>query len=181
MAYAFRRPHKGEARFTGMYLGPDGRWRSAGTFPSKRAAERAAQREEQLVEEGRWHDRTLGTTTFASYVEETWFPSKHLEASTRAGYRSNLDRHFLPYFGRWPMARILPSLVQGWVTKVAAEGLSPRSIDLDQPLPVHRVTEGHCAAKPDPDARRVRPAFVGPARGVRPLGDHGHRDGHALG
>src|SRR5215204_2693713 len=128
MAYAFRRPNKGEARFTGIYLGPDGRWRSAGTFPSKRAAQRAAQREEQLVEDGRWRDRKLGAITFASYVEETWFPSKHLEASTRAGYRSNLDRHFLPYFGHWPMARILPSLVQGWVTKVVAEGLSPRSI-----------------------------------------------------
>src|SRR5215207_563588 len=171
MAYAFRRPNKGEARFTGMYLGPDGRWRSAGTFPSKRAAQRAAQREEQLVEEGRWRDRRLGATTFASYVEETWFPSKHLEASTRAGYRSNLDRHFLPYFGHWPMSRILPSLVQGWVTKVVAEGLSPRSIrkyhtmlhsifergcprsaDLDQPVPVHRATEGHRAAEPHLDA-----------------------------
>lgn len=26
-----------------------------------------------------------------------------------AGYRANLDRHFLPYFGDIPMADILPS------------------------------------------------------------------------
>lgn len=50
----------------------------------------------------------------------------HLELSTRQGYRSNLDPHFLPYFGRWQMARILPSVVQGWVT--AADGLAPTSI-----------------------------------------------------
>lgn len=117
-----------EPAYTGMYEGPDGRARSAGTFPSKRAAQRAAHREEQLVEEGRWRDRALGATTFATYVEEAWFPSKHLELSTRQGYRSNLDRHFLPYFGRWSMAKILPSVVQGWVTKAAADGLSPTSI-----------------------------------------------------
>jgi integrase len=57
-----------------------------------------------------------------------WLPSKHLEATTRAAYRSNLDRHFLPFFGSRPMARILPSLVQEWVTKATAEGLSPRSV-----------------------------------------------------
>ena len=48
--------------------------------------------------------------------------------STRAAYRSYLDRHFLPFFGSRPMARILPSLVQEWVTKATAEGLSPRSV-----------------------------------------------------
>ena len=128
MAYAFRRDNQGSPAFTGVYEGPDGRRRSAGTFSSKRAAQRAAHREEQLVEEGRWRDRSLGATTFATYVETVWFPSKHIEASTRAGYRSNLDRHFMPYFGNWQMSKILPSVVQGWVTKEAADGLSPRSI-----------------------------------------------------
>lgn len=128
MAQANPRKNKGETTYTGVYRLADGRRRSAGTFSSKRAALRAAQREEQLVREGRWRDRALGTTTFAVYVESIWFPSKHLEASTRASYRSNLDRHFLPNFGACSMAQILPSLVQAWVSKVAAEGLSPRSI-----------------------------------------------------
>lgn len=99
MAYSFRRDNEGEDAYTGMYLAPDGRWRSAGTYPSKRAAQRAAHREEQSVEEGRWRDRALGATTFATYVEATWFPSKHLELSTRQSHRSYLDHHFLPYFG----------------------------------------------------------------------------------
>jgi hypothetical protein len=60
MAYAFRRQNKGSPSFTGMYMGPDGNRRSAGTFASRRAALRAAQREEQAVLEGRWRDQRLG-------------------------------------------------------------------------------------------------------------------------
>ena len=108
MAYAFRRENKGSVSFTGMYQGIDGKYRSAGTFASRRAALRAAQREEQLVLDGRWRDRRLGEMPFADFVENVWWPSKHLELSTRAGYRSNLDMHFLPFFGRKPMARIRP-------------------------------------------------------------------------
>ena len=55
-------------------------------------------------------------------------PSKHIEPSTRAGYQSNLDRHFFPFLGDRPMAKILPSTIQEWVTKATAEGLSPVSI-----------------------------------------------------
>jgi integrase len=66
--------------------------------------------------------------TFETYVENNWFPNKHLEDTTRAAYRSYIDRHFLPFFGGRPMARILSSLVQEWVTKATAEGLAPRSV-----------------------------------------------------
>jgi hypothetical protein len=87
MAYAFRRQNKGTPSFIGMYMGRDGNRRSAGTFGSRRAALRAAQREEQQVPEGRWRDRRLGEMPFTDYVENVWFPSKHPELSTRAGYR----------------------------------------------------------------------------------------------
>lgn len=52
----------------------------------------------------------------------------HLELTTKAAYRSNLDAHFLPYFGTHPMHAISPSLVQGWVNHAVQQGLSPRSI-----------------------------------------------------
>lgn len=51
-----------------------------------------------------------------------------MEVSTRAGYRSYLDTHFLPFLGDIPMAEILPSTVQGWITQAVAGGLSPRSV-----------------------------------------------------
>ena len=77
---------------------------------------------------GAWHDTSLGDITFQDYVETEWLPHKHLEASTRAAYLSYLNKHFYPFFGNRPLNRISPSLVQDWVTKATADGLSPRSI-----------------------------------------------------
>lgn len=118
----------GQRRHTGYYRDPEGKTRSAGTFPSQRAALRAAQRCDARVEDGSWLNRQAGRITFRRYVEDVWWPSRHLEASTKAGYRSYLDRHFLPFFGDLSMAAILPSTVQSWVTQASAGGLSPRSI-----------------------------------------------------
>lgn len=129
MAWARKRADSdGQRRYTAYYRDPSGKTRSAGTFSSERAALRAAQRHEAKVEDGTWFDRRAGRTTFRRYVEDVWWPSRHLEASTRAGYRSNLDRHFLPFFGNIPMADIRPSTVQAWVTLASTQGLSARSI-----------------------------------------------------
>jgi integrase len=130
MAWArMRTTSDGSSHFTGYYLSPEGRTRSAGTFLSKRAALRAAGRLEHKVVDGSWIDPALGDITFQRYVEEVWFPSRHLELSTRQGYASILHAHFLPFFGRMPMKRIMPSTVQAWVTKVSTEGkMSPVTI-----------------------------------------------------
>src|SRR5450756_3234800 len=116
------------AMFTAMYRDPSGHQRSAGTFTSERAALRAARRAESKVETGGWIDQASGRITFREYVEQVWLPSRHVEVSTLAGYHSYLDKHFLPFFGDHPMAEILPSLVQDWVTTAAASGLSPTSV-----------------------------------------------------
>jgi len=118
----------GTKRFVACYRDPEGRQRSAGTFSSRRAAERAAHREEAKVREGAWHDHSRGQVTFAEYVQTVWLPSKHVEASTLAAYRSYLDKHFIPVFGKRPMGKILPSEVQRWVTIAAENGLSPASV-----------------------------------------------------
>jgi len=118
----------GSVGYTATYRDPSGRGRSAGTFKSRREAERAGRRAETKVEDGSWLDRAAGRITFHDYVEQVWWPSRHLELSTRAGYRANLDKHFLPYFGAMPMADIMPSTVQGWVTTAVGEGLSARSV-----------------------------------------------------
>ena len=128
MAFARQRTFKSGVRWTGVYLDPDGRKRAAGSFATKRDALRAAHRQEQAVLRGQWHDGTLGAITFQEFVERDWLPSKHIEATTRAAYVSNLNKHFFPFFGHRPIAKIPPSLVQDWVTHAAADGLSPRSI-----------------------------------------------------
>ncbi len=118
----------GEKRFVACYRDPEGRTRSAGTFTSQRAAERAGNREEQKVLAGSWRDASLGAITFRDYVANDWLPSKHIEPTTKAAYVSNLNKHFYPFFRRRLMYQITGSLVQDWVTHAAAEGLSPRSI-----------------------------------------------------
>jgi integrase len=115
-------------KYTALYRDASGRQRAAGTFTSRREAEKAGRQAENRLEAGTWVDPVSGRTVFKDYVEKVWWPSRHLEVSTKAGYRSYLDKHFLPYFGELPMAEILPSTVQGWVTKAVAGGLSARSV-----------------------------------------------------
>src|SRR5665648_805884 len=114
--------------YTALYRDPSGRQRSAGTFTSERAALRAARRAESTVETGGWIDQASGRITFRDYVQQVWLPSRQVEVSTLAGYRSYLGQHFLPFFGDRPMAEILPSIVQHWVTAAVASGLSPTSV-----------------------------------------------------
>jgi integrase len=118
----------GTKRFVACYRDPEGRQRSAGTYSSRRAAERAGNREEAKVRGGDWHDHSRGQVTFADYVQTVWLPSKHVETSTLAAYRSYLDRHFIPVFGKRPMGKILPSEVQRWVTTATENGLSAASV-----------------------------------------------------
>jgi len=118
----------GRTRWIACYRNPEGQERSAGTFSSKRAAERAGNRQEQMVLAGAWHDHSLGEVRFKEYVETDWLPSKHIEPTTRAAYSSNLDKHFFPFFGSKRLHQITPSLVQDWVTQAATGGLAARSI-----------------------------------------------------
>ena len=118
----------GRRRYVALYRDPMGTQRSAGTYATKRQAERASHRAESTVEMGSWIRPSAGRITFRDYVEKVWLPSRHVEVSTLAGYRSYLDKHFLPSFGTQPMAGILPSSVQDWVTVAVGSGLSPTSV-----------------------------------------------------
>ena len=168
----------GDKRFVACYRDPEGRQRSAGTYSSRRAAERAANREEAKVRDGAWHDHSRGQVTFAEYVETVWLPSKQVETSTLAAYRSYLDKHFIPTFGRRPMGKILPSEIQRWVTTATENGLVGRSgaevphhaaLGLRtrparpgghlQPLRPHRAPQGDQEARPAPS----RPPSTSPS------------------
>jgi integrase len=127
-----RKTNGGDRRFIACYRDPEGKERSAGTYSSRRAAERAGNREEAKVHQGTWHDHSRGQVTFADYVQTVWLPSKHVETSTLAAYRSYLGKHFIPVFGKRPIGKILPSEVQRWVTTAThpptGKGLSAASV-----------------------------------------------------
>jgi hypothetical protein len=55
------------------------------------------------VRDGAWHDHFRGHLTFVDYVETVRLPSKQVETSMLAAYRSHLDKHFNPTFGKRPM------------------------------------------------------------------------------
>ena len=127
MAWVRERVNKAGLSYVGCYRDPDGVQRSAGTYATRRAAARAAHREEVKVADGKWHDARLGVITFRTYVETVWMPSRHIEASTKAGYQSYLNKQFYPFFGHRQMGKVLPSHIQEWVTTATANGLSPSS------------------------------------------------------
>lgn len=129
MAYAEKKTLKGRVAYYAVYVGPDGRRRSAGAFATKRDAEKEADAQEKAVAGGSWVDPTHAKMTFKGYVDQYYWPTTaHLEVSTRQAYRYNLDRHVVPRFGDVPMRRVAPSSVQAWVNDLAAMKLSPRTV-----------------------------------------------------
>jgi integrase len=129
LAYVRRRvTNGGRVRYDAWYRDGSGRRHSTGTFLKRRDAAQAARDAEAKIAARQWIDPADGRVSFADYVKKSWWPSRHLEISTAAAYRSYLDTHFLPYFGQIPMAAILPSTVQAWVGFALRAGLSPRSI-----------------------------------------------------
>ena len=129
MGWVVERPVRGgRSRFTAAYRDRGGRIRSAGTFSTRREAERAAGRQDYKISDGSWIDPVGGRIGFHAYAMDVWLPSRHLEVTTRAGYLSYLRNHFVPYFGSTPLADVTPSMVQHWVRQAVDNGLSPRSV-----------------------------------------------------
>lgn len=128
MAWTLDRSGPRGKSFTGVYRDLDGRQRSVSGFKTRREAQREAERQENLLEEGRWFDVARSNITFKNYVIDEWLPHKHLEPTTRAAYLSNCNKHFFPAFGDRPLGRIPPTTIQAWVTTAVESGLSARSI-----------------------------------------------------
>lgn len=118
----------GKTRYTAIYRDARGNKRSAGTFSTKRDAERAWLQRELLLSQGRLGSADTGKLTVARYVEDIWFPNHVLEPSTRESYRYVLNKHLLPFFGPMRMVDVLPSHVREWVSDRTAAGVSPATV-----------------------------------------------------
>lgn len=129
MGFSRRRVGRdGKARWTAYYLDARERQRSAGTFSTKKDADKAWQAVETAMASGRPHDPRRGRMTFKDYVEETWFPNHVLEPSTRQSYHYVITKHLMPTFGKMRMGEILPAHVREWVTERVNTGTSPANI-----------------------------------------------------
>jgi integrase len=117
----------GKPRYTAYYVDLKGQERSAGTFTTKKQADKEWQKAEARLGEGRIRDPRRGRQRFRDYVD-IWLPNHVMEATTRQNYTYYLGRRIVPEFGGMRMAEILPSHVREWVTKLQAEGVSPTTV-----------------------------------------------------
>ena len=117
-----RADEDGLLRYTAYYRDAKDRECSAGTFPNKKDADKAWQRAEAKIAEGRLGDPGRGRQTFQAYVEQVWLPGHQIEATTRQSYTYSIYRHLMPEFGRMRMIDILPEHVRAWVAKLKDAG-----------------------------------------------------------
>ena len=95
------------------------RLRSAGTYSSKKEANKAWQEAEVQARRGAGDgDLTPGPAASSHrYVEETsGSPTTSWSLTTREGYTYEISKHIVPWFGQMRMVDILPSHVREWVT-----------------------------------------------------------------
>jgi integrase len=129
MGYTRMRTGKdGKPRFTAYYWDIRGKERSAGTFSSKKSANKAWQTAEAKVAEGRAGDPRRGRLTFQRYVEDEWFPNHRLERRARENYRYNLDARIQPWFGPMRMVEILPYHVRDFVNHLERDEVGEATI-----------------------------------------------------
>lgn len=124
----FTRPRRGSGgvvRYQALYDDVKGHRRSAGTFATEKAADKAWQRAEAKMAEGRMGDPARGRQRFRRYVLEEWFPNHQVEARTRENYSYYLDLHILPWFGSMRMIEVMPADVREWITHLQNEKVSP--------------------------------------------------------
>ena len=118
----------GDTRYTAYYTDLRGQRRSAGTYPSRRAADSAWQTAEAQLGAGQPGDLRAGQQRFTDYVTDCWLPNHVMEPTTRQSYRYSLNRHIHPWFGPMRMADILPIHVREWVVHLIAQGVTPATI-----------------------------------------------------
>lgn len=128
MGYSRKRVGPQGVRYAALYRDATGEKRHAGTFLTKREADKAWQRAEALAAEGRPTVTRHGAIRFAHYVDEKWLPHHVIEPTTKESYRYAINRHLMPYFGEMKLVDVTAPLVREWVTWMVDRGVSPATI-----------------------------------------------------
>ena len=119
----------GKPRYTAYYLDIREQERSAGTFPSKKASDKAWQDEEAKVRAGKPGNPARGRQTFEDYVLGEWLPHHLLEPGVRGDYAGQIHNHLIPFFGPMKMRDIMPEQVRQWITYMKDKGAKARTIE----------------------------------------------------
>lgn len=159
MGFAKKRVGKdGRARYTAVYLDLRGSERSAGTFASEKAADRAWHQAEVELRQGRVGDPARGRQTFRNYVEQQWLPNHVLEPTTREKYTYYLGAFIIPELGPMRMTDIFPEHIREWIAKFQREGQSAWTIQYCKSSILSSIFT---------TALNDRVTYIQPCRGVR--------------
>jgi integrase len=123
-----RKGRDGKPRYTAIYEDIRGRRRSAGTYGSRKEAEKAWQAAEAKARESQTTPVRRGPLRFEPYVRDTWFPNHRLELRSRETYSYYLEKRIIPYFGPMRMIEIGSQDVREFVTKLVNDGVKASSV-----------------------------------------------------
>ena len=129
VGHSYRREGvKGKPRYAAIYHDARGVRRSAGTFATKREADRAWAAAEADALLGHGRDPRRGKITFNAYVTGSWPPNHQLEHTTRQRYSYQIGKYLLPEFGAVRMSDIAPIHVREWITRLKDQEVSASTI-----------------------------------------------------
>jgi site-specific recombinase XerD len=129
MGHSYRREGvNGKPRYAAIYHDARGVRRSAGTFATKREADRAWASAEADALLGHGRDPRRGKITFNAYVTGSWLPNHQLEHTTRQRYSYQIGKYLLTEFGAMKMSDIAPLHVREWITRLKEQDVSASTI-----------------------------------------------------
>lgn len=115
----------GSTRYTGLYLGQDGKWKSAGTEDTKDAAlAKAAVAGADAFRNG--VEKSKGKMTVTAFFDTVFV--NHVvnwEPTTQDANLSGWVNHLKPHFGEMAISEVNLADVQGWCAKMKKKSLAP--------------------------------------------------------
>jgi integrase len=111
----------------GTYRLPDGRKRSAGTFPKQKEALNAAAAAERDAHSLGWRDPRSGLKTWGDWVE-AWWATRDVEASTLKRDASRRDHRLMPRWRDVPLVDITRHDAKAWAAELKRDGLAPATV-----------------------------------------------------
>lgn len=124
MAWSERLP---SGKYRGVYRDSFGKRRSAGTFPHKAKAERAAAAREEVARKSLVRDPEAYRRPWGEWVEE-WWPTRNVEPSTLRQDRGRRKNHLEPQWGTVPIGSITRQDVRAWIAQLRKGGLGPETV-----------------------------------------------------
>lgn len=114
------------------YIGKDenGKWvqKWESGFLTQREAQKVLRTRIEAVESSRTNNLSCATLAgFLNYWLDTYC-EQHLAQNTRRGYRTNIEKHIIPYIGKTPLIKLQPKDIQDLYTKLLSSGLSGTTV-----------------------------------------------------